>query len=551
MLNNLKKTVVAALALSSSAVFAGTMGPVCTPGNITVPSVKSAWGVGVQALYLDTTFTNGNSTFGNNGPIFGPGFGRGFQDSWSSRWGWGFGLEGSFQFNTGNELNINWSHRNNEANNFNVGAPRWDVVNIEVAQPVNLLRNDQFLRAPDLRFNPVAPVTHTPELRFNPDVAQVAEIDLLPPNRGVDQVVLTPERRIHHGEIPVARIPVLGRNRAPVAVATPALGGNRVSLARILLALGGNRVSLARVLRFRQITSNSTFFSRFRVGLQVARIADRGPNRGAAAALEPLFFIAPAAIAPVPVAFEPELAEPIPPSPSTSPMPDPALPFEPGLIGVFPTGIPGFIGPVFAPAGSLVNPAFLGFAANGFANSTEARFNGIGPRFGADLNYIVGDGFSVYANGATTLLVGSSRPAFRFDPAVAVNRAFIPFFPVAVTVDPMGVVTPVNPFVNPFGFSGLGAGAFGNENRRNKTTLVPQLEGKLGAKYTYTMPQGDLTFDVGYLWVNYFNARHTITSRGTFVDGFGFRHHLGFDVNESSIGFNGPCAGIKWVGNLI
>ncbi len=438
MFNNFKKTAVAVLALSSSAVFAGTMGPVCTPGNVTVPCPRPAWGVGVQALYLDTTFSNGNALFAGNGLAGLGGAGNGaFQDGWNSRWNWGFRIEGSYYFNTGNDLTVNWVHldnnrgddrrRNGGGNNLNRRGPRWDAVNIELGQHV--------------------------------DFSEWAAIRL-------------------HGGFQFARIADRRRNN----------NGNGFGA-----GFGG-------------------------VGMGM-----------------PGAF--PAAIAPVPalppgVAFGPFLG-------------------VPG--GLIPQGVPGFIGPIFGGVPGAVNPALFGLAANELANGNEARFNGFGPRLGADLSYVVGDGFSVYADGATTVLVGSSRPAFRFDPAIAVNRAFVPFFPIVAAPGVGGAIVPMNPFVAPAGVGagGLGAGAFGNGNRRGRTILVPQLEGKLGAKYTYAMAQGDLTFDVGYLWVNYFNARHTVTSRGTFVDGFGFRRHLGFDANESNVGFNGPYAGLKWVGNLI
>lgn len=305
---NLKKTAVAVLALGSSAVFAGTMGPVCTPGNVTVPCERTAWDFGVQALYLQTTTSaadgfefndfNDISTFGT--------FGSRRFHSFDNNWQWGFKLEGSYHFHTGNDLNVNWYHLDNDDDNdrfdrFRMrNQPRWDAVNVELGQHVDF--------------------------------------------------------------------------------------------------------SEWKVIRFHG-------------GVQYVRLEN---NREA---------------------------------------------------------------------------TLLGF---GHHSRNERTFNGFGPRFGADMNYMLGNGFGVYANGATALLIGRSD----FD----------------------------NRFQNVF---------FGNSNNGNRNLMVPELEGKLGAKYTYPMAQGDLTLDAGYLWINYFNAHHTVNA-----------NFFGTDVRESNVAFNGPYIGLKWIGNV-
>lgn len=101
---NLKKTAVAVLALSSSAVFAGTMGPVCSAVPVTMPCESSGWQIGANALYLSinpgaATSTNYTSSSGGS-----------LSNNVNPKFSWGFNINGSMMYGTGRSIGLSWDH---------------------------------------------------------------------------------------------------------------------------------------------------------------------------------------------------------------------------------------------------------------------------------------------------------------------------------------------------------------------------------------------------------------------------------------------------------
>lgn len=140
------KKLTALLVLCNSTVFAGTMGPVCTPGNVTVPCVRSGFDIGVHALYLKPAFSGSLYDYNFAGYDSNFTFTRKDND-----WLWGINVEGSYHFGTGSDLSVNWYHINDHVtifpppfesllsgNTLAYGYIRtdnqWDAVNLEFGQ---------------------------------------------------------------------------------------------------------------------------------------------------------------------------------------------------------------------------------------------------------------------------------------------------------------------------------------------------------------------------------------------------------------------------------
>lgn len=144
--------------------------------------------------------------------------------------------------------------------------------------------------------------------------------------------------------------------------------------------------------------------------------------------------------------------------------------------------------------------------ANTVANDTnviDSDFDGIGPRLGMDSSYNFGNGFSIFGNIAGALLIGS------------INSSSTETF-----TDADGTVTGLL-----------------TTNSDTGNTVVPEAEVKLGARFTKALAQGDLTAEVGYEAVNYWDAQN-ITDY----------NDVG-NSDENNFAYNGIFFGLKWMGN--
>jgi len=136
-----------------------------------------------------------------------------------------------------------------------------------------------------------------------------------------------------------------------------------------------------------------------------------------------------------------------------------------------------------------------------FEFQSKSTFSGIGARVGADIGYDLGYDIGLYSHVAAAVLAGYSKINNGF-----VGNAGIPF-----------------------------------RTNAYKKSMVPELEAKLGLKYDYGMAMGDLTFDLAWMWINYFNATQTIPSN--------FITQTTPQVVTGNFGYQGLFFGLHWLGN--
>lgn len=126
------------------------------------------------------------------------------------------------------------------------------------------------------------------------------------------------------------------------------------------------------------------------------------------------------------------------------------------------------------------------------AFAEKSDFQGVGPVAGIDANYYVGMGFGIVGHFDSALLIGDINASTN---ALTQGVAF-------------NAVDVSEGFPAPLTFTAQGA-AIASFTAGDIHRVVPVLDGKLGADYTYVfnnVANSDLTLEAGWMVSNYFNA---------------------------------------------
>ncbi len=130
----LKKITLAVFGLTATGcIFAGTMGPVCTPGNVTVPCETQAWSLGLEGLYLKPIESTARSYRYTSGTGI---------TNVKNDWAWGYLAEGAYYYRTGNDVTVNWLHFSNSTQQNNLLT----IIAPGITSPYTLVKNNHFDR---------------------------------------------------------------------------------------------------------------------------------------------------------------------------------------------------------------------------------------------------------------------------------------------------------------------------------------------------------------------------------------------------------------------
>ena len=131
-------------------------------------------------------------------------------------------------------------------------------------------------------------------------------------------------------------------------------------------------------------------------------------------------------------------------------------------------------------------------------SNMNSLFQGVGPRGGANVAYHWSNGLGIAARGDVGFIIG--------------NKQF--------------TQTP---------------NLYGRQTYHGSTySIVPEIEMSIGGEYVYPMAYGDLSMDLGWMWLNYFNAQ---AYRDVFNSAVS-------ETREANFGLQGLYFGFKWLGNI-
>lgn len=142
----------------------------------------------------------------------------------------------------------------------------------------------------------------------------------------------------------------------------------------------------------------------------------------------------------------------------------------------------------------------------------KSRYNGVGPRFGQDISYDIGSGFSVYGRYAVSVTAGTSKNESAFGLRANIEED---------------------------GWQKIAPDLLRTQSKR---TIVAGLETRLGVKYTYPMAQGDLIIDAAYQVNSYQGILQQATPDLVSVPGYP-------SISDNNWGYHGASIGLKWIGN--